>query len=48
MCRQSDTVLDSKVSSCRNKHIQLISVVFEPGKEMLFIKSKVSFSNQNQ
>ena len=30
----------SKVSWSRNQHIQLISVAFEPGEEVLFIDSK--------
>ena len=32
--------VDSKVNWSRNQHIKLISVAFEPGKEMLFADSK--------
>ena len=31
--------VDKKVSSSQNQHVQSISVVFEPGKEMMFIDS---------
>ena len=40
-------VINSKVSSNHNQHIQFISVVSELGEEMLFVNSKVSSSSQN-